>query len=188
MIVADEAPSGIRAGYPDQPLEHLVRLQSVNNLGVALCCRGALPLLRRSADLGGHPAVVNLSSASSVFGIPSMAVYSASKFWVRGLTEALAGEWARHGIAVRSVVPPFVSTPMLQANPSHLLMRRLGINLGPDEVAKQVLIAAHSGPLHRAVSWRFKALLVANFLLPKAVMRTALAGLAGYWPVGKEKA
>lgn len=166
--------------FEDQPLEHLTRLLAVNNLGPALCCRAALPLLQESARLGRRPAVVNLSSASSVFGIPSMAVYSASKFWVRGFTEALASEWKRHGIAVRSVVPPFVNTPMLQANKDHLLMRRLGINLEPDAVAKQVLIAAQHGPLHRAVSWRFKALLAINFLLPKPVMRAALAWLGGY--------
>jgi NAD(P)-dependent dehydrogenase (short-subunit alcohol dehydrogenase family) len=166
--------------FEDQPLEHLTRLLAVNNLGPALCCRAALPLLKASAQQGRQPAVVNISSASSVFGIPSMAIYSASKFWVRGFTEALASEWKRHGIAVRSVVPPFVNTPMLQANRDHLLMRRLGVDLEPDAVAKQVLIAAHSGPLHRPVSWRFKALLLANFLLPKPVMRAALAWLGGY--------
>jgi NAD(P)-dependent dehydrogenase (short-subunit alcohol dehydrogenase family) len=166
--------------FEDQPLDHLTRLLAVNNLGPALCCRAALPLLKESARMGRRPAVVNLSSASSVFGIPSMAVYSASKFWVRGFTEALSSEWKRHGIAVRSVVPPFVNTPMLHANKDHLLMNRLGVNLAPDAVAQQVLTAADHGPLHRPVSWRFKTLLLANFLLPKPVMRAALAWLGGY--------
>ena len=166
--------------FEDQPLDHLKRLLAVNNLGPALCCRAALPMLKESARWGRGPAVVNLSSASSVFGIPSMAIYSASKFWVRGLTEALSSEWKRHGIAVRSVVPPFVNTPMLQANKDHLLMKRLGVNLEPGAVARQVLIAAAHGPLHRPVSWRFKALLLVNFLLPKPVMRAALAWLGGY--------
>lgn len=166
--------------FEDQPLDHLRRMLNVNNLGPALCCRCALPLLKKSAAAGMNPTVVNMSSASSVFGIPSMAVYSATKFWVRGFTEALASEWKRYGIAVRSVVPPFVNTPMLHANKDHLLMKRLGVNLGPDAVAKQVIIAARCGPLHRPVSWRFKALLVINFLLPKSVMRFALSWLGGY--------
>ena len=171
--------------FEDQPLDHLHRILAVNNLGPALCCRCALPMLKKSVQRGRYPAVVNMSSASSVFGIPSMAVYSASKFWVRGFTEALASEWKRHGIAVRSVVPPFVNTPMLQANKDHLLMKRLGINLGPDAVAKQVLTAARRGPLHRSVSWRFKLLLAINFVLPSRVMRIALAWLGGYWPARK---
>ena len=171
--------------FEDQALDHLHRLLAVNNLGPALCCRCALPLLQNSAQQGMQPAVVNMSSASSVFGIPSMAIYSASKFWVRGFTEALASEWQRHGIAVRSVVPPFVNTPMLQVNKDHLLMRRLGINLGPDAVAKQVLVAARSGPLHRSVSWRFKLLLGINFVMPSRAMRIALAWLGGYWPARK---
>jgi NAD(P)-dependent dehydrogenase (short-subunit alcohol dehydrogenase family) len=116
-----------------------------------------------------------------------MAVYSASKFWVRGFTEALASEWARHGISVRSVVPPFVNTPMLHASPDHLLMRRLGINLGPDEVARQVLIAARRGPLHRPVSWRFKALLAAQHVLPASWMRFGLAAASGYWPLRRHQ-
>ena len=166
--------------FEDQPLDHLCRLLMVNNLGPALCCRSALPLLQKSASMHRRPAVVNLSSASSVFGIPSMALYSASKFWVRGFTEALASEWQRHGIGVRCVVPPFVNTPMLQANKNHLLMNRLGIDLEPGEVARQVLMAAKRGPLHRPVSWRFKALLALKFILPSSVMRFVLARLAGY--------
>ena len=173
--------------FEDEPENHLVRLLAVNNLGPALCCRAALPLLKRSAQLGRRPAVVNLSSASSVFGIPSMGVYSASKFWVRGFTEALASEWKRHGISVRSVVPPFVNTPMLQGSKDHLLMNRLGVNLEPDAVADQVLIAARRGPLHRPVSLNFKALLVISHLVPAAVMRFGLAWLAGYWPVRKSQ-
>jgi NAD(P)-dependent dehydrogenase (short-subunit alcohol dehydrogenase family) len=171
--------------FEDEPQDHLIRMLAVNNLGPALCCRAALRLLRKSAQLGRRPAVVNLSSASSIIGIPSMGVYSASKFWVRGFTEALASEWARHGIAVRSVVPSFVNTPMVQGGKEHLLMRRLGIDLQPDEVAKQVLIAARRGPLHRPVSLSFRVLLLISHVVPACAMRFGLAWLAGYWPTRK---
>ncbi|RQO56269.1 short-chain dehydrogenase [Paucibacter sp. KBW04] len=167
--------------FEDQSLEHLSRLLAVNNLGPALCCRAALPLLKRSVAAGRQPvSVVNLSSASSVFGIPSMAIYSASKFWVRGFTEALASEWARHGISVRAVVPPFVNTPMLEGSQKQVLLRRMGINLGPDEVAHEVLQAISHGPLHRPVSWRFKALLLIAKILPACLMRRGLLWMSGY--------
>ncbi len=166
--------------FEDQAPVHMARLLAVNNLGMAHCCHAALPLLQRSAAHGLHPAVVNLSSASAITGIPSMAIYSASKFWVSGFTEALASEWARHGIAVRDVMPPFVQTPMLAGGANNLFIQRLGVDLQPEFVARQVLLAAHQGPLHRTVSWRLKALLVLQRVLPARVIRKAVAWISGY--------
>jgi NAD(P)-dependent dehydrogenase (short-subunit alcohol dehydrogenase family) len=172
--------------FEDEPLEHAQRMMAVNTLGPVLCCRAALPLLKASATQGRNPVVINISSASAIFGIPSMGLYSATKFFVRGLTEALASEWARHGIKVRTVVPPFVNTPMVQTNPNHLLMKRLGVDLAPDDVARQVLIAARRGPLHRAVSLKFKALILLSYVLPAPAMRFGLRVMAGYWPARKD--
>ncbi|HJV75165.1 MAG TPA: SDR family NAD(P)-dependent oxidoreductase [Noviherbaspirillum sp.] len=166
--------------FEDQPAPELARLLAVNNLGIALCCQAALPLLRKSAAHDVRPAVVNLSSASAMLGIPSMASYSASKFWVRGFTEALATEWARYGITVRDVMPPFVNTPMLHGRTDNLFVKRLGVTLDPAEVARQVLAAADGGPLHRPVSWHFKALLLASSVIPAAVARGALGLIGGY--------
>ncbi len=166
--------------FEDLPPRRLTQLLAVNNAGLALCCQAALPQLRRSAEQDRAPAVVNLSSASAVYGIPSMALYSASKFWVRGFTEALAGEWARHGIAVRDVMPPFVDTPMLHGKADNHFVRRLGVSLSASEVAHQVLGAAQGGPLHRPVSWRFKALLLASHVVPAVVIRAALTLVSGY--------
>ena len=166
--------------FEDQAPQHMARLLAVNNLGMAHCCYAALPLLQRSAAHGLRPAVVNLSSASAITGIPSMAVYSASKFWVSGFTEALASEWARHGIAVRDVMPPFVQTPMLAGGAHNRFIQRLGVNLEPNEVAHQVLRAAKGGPLHRPISWRLKALLAAKNVLPARLLRRVVAWLGGY--------
>ncbi len=168
--------------FEDQPSERIAQLLAVNNLGVADCCQAALPLLKQSVRNGGRPSFVNLSSASAVFGIPSMAVYSASKFWVRGFTEALAGEWASHGKAVRDVMPPFLRTPMLHASADNPFVKTLGVDLSPEAVARQVLAAADSGPLHRLVSFRFKALLLFCKLITDFLVRTALARIAGRNP------
>ncbi|MGH2173966.1 SDR family NAD(P)-dependent oxidoreductase, partial [Enterococcus faecalis] len=42
-------------------------------------------------------------------------VYSATKFGVRALTEALDGEWYGAGVKVRDLVPSFIDTPLLAA-------------------------------------------------------------------------
>jgi NAD(P)-dependent dehydrogenase (short-subunit alcohol dehydrogenase family) len=95
--------------------------------------------------LRGTPGarIVNLASASSIYGTPDFAVYSATKFAVRGLTEALEIEFRRHDIRVCDVSPPFVSGPMLasQTYPAPGI-EKLGIKIDPDAVATWIWRAA----------------------------------------------
>ena len=60
---------------------------------------------------GGH--VVNVSSAAGLVALPWHAAYSASKFGLRGLSEVLRFDLARHGIGVSVVVPGAVKTPLV---------------------------------------------------------------------------
>lgn len=166
--------------FEDQPATRIDQLLAVNNAGVAHCCQAAFPWLQSSAQAGGRPAIVNLSSASSVAGIPSMAVYSASKFWVRGFTEALSVEWSRFGIAVRDVMPPFVRTPMLDGRMESRFIKVLGVGLTADDVAKEVLKAAEGGPLHRRITFKFKAACALVWIAPGRSVRTILAAIGGY--------
>ncbi len=59
-----------------------------NFFGVLRVCREIVPILRHQG--GGH--IVNVSSLSGVFGTPFSGLYSASKFAVEGLSEALRFE------------------------------------------------------------------------------------------------
>lgn len=167
--------------FEEQPVAAIQRLLAVNNAGLAICTRMAFPLLCRAVGLNGKATVVNLSSASAAFGIPSLAVYSASKFWVRGFTEALAVEWARHGIAVRDVMPPFVKTSMVldgaRDNPFYKKMRA---QTTAEQVAEQVWRAYHGGPLHRVMSVRLRMEMIASRLLPLVLLRHRLAAIGGY--------
>jgi NAD(P)-dependent dehydrogenase (short-subunit alcohol dehydrogenase family) len=57
--------------------------------------------------------LLNTASASAIYGSAGLATYSATKFAVRALTEALDGEWYGDGIRVRAIVPGFIDTPLL---------------------------------------------------------------------------
>lgn len=166
--------------FEDHSPSHMALLLSVNTLGVAYCCQAAFPWLARSARSGGRPAVVNLSSASAAVGIPSMAVYSASKFWVKGFTEALAIEWLRFGIAVRDVMPPFVRTPMLEGRKENRFIKVLGVGLSAEDVAKAVLQAVVGGPLHRRLTLTFKVACALVWICPGILVRTVLARIGDY--------
>jgi NAD(P)-dependent dehydrogenase (short-subunit alcohol dehydrogenase family) len=63
------------------------------------------------ARRGGH--LVNVSSAAGVVALPWHAAYSASKFGLRGLSEVLRFDLARHRIGVSVVVPGAVKTPLV---------------------------------------------------------------------------
>ena len=55
----------------------------------------------------------NTASAAAILGSPRLAVYSATKFAVRGLSEALDIEFQRHGVRVTCLMPYFIETPIL---------------------------------------------------------------------------
>jgi len=64
-----------------------------------------------AAGRGGH--VVNVSSAAGLVALPWHAAYSASKYGLRGLSEVLRFDLARHHIGVSVVVPGAVQTPLI---------------------------------------------------------------------------
>ncbi len=84
----------------------------VNVKGVVNGVQAALPLLK--ATRGAR--IVNTASTAGIVGSPQLAVYSATKFAVRGLTEALDAEFRDIGVRVTSLMPWFVDTPILQMN------------------------------------------------------------------------
>lgn len=81
----------------------------VNLKGVISGVNASLPLLRETPGA----RIVNVASVAGVVGSPKLAVYSATKFAVRGLTEALDAEFTRYGVRVTSLMPWFVETAIL---------------------------------------------------------------------------
>jgi NAD(P)-dependent dehydrogenase (short-subunit alcohol dehydrogenase family) len=65
-----------------------------------------------AAGRGGH--LVNVSSAAGLVALPWHAAYSASKYGLRGLSEVLRFDLARHRVGVTVVVPGAVKTPLVQ--------------------------------------------------------------------------
>jgi NAD(P)-dependent dehydrogenase (short-subunit alcohol dehydrogenase family) len=118
---------------------------AINIRGVIIGIRAALPMLER----GRMKRIVNMSSASAVYGVPDMAVYSATKFAVRGLTEALELELRPREISVCDVMPGYVATNMVHSQTFHpKSLDSLGVKLTADDVAKRVWDAAHGKDLH----------------------------------------
>lgn len=108
----------------------------VNVKGLTRVAQAAFPLLKQTPGA----TLVNLCSVSSVHGLPLLAVYSASKFYVNGLTEALHIEWAGQDIRVTSVKPPLVNTAMGHQVDSKL-SSKMAMDMEPEHVAEAIQMA-----------------------------------------------
>lgn len=157
------------------PEEHR-RIVDINVTGAINVMHAAFPYLK------GTPGaqVVNMSSASAIYGIPEFASYSASKHAIRALTEALDIEWAPHGIRVTDLMPPFVNTGMVQSQTHQSqIVEKLGVNIGPVEVAQEVWGLVNAPTLHRPITGQLRALWPVARALPTGVTRAIVRKLSG---------
>ncbi|MEV0356320.1 SDR family oxidoreductase [Nocardia sp. NPDC050697] len=115
-------------------------LLDVNIGGVVTGTHAAFPYLRDTAGA----QVVNLCSASAIYGQPELATYGASKSAVKSLTEALDLEWRKHDIRVLAIWPLFVATGMVDGLDIGST-RSLGIRLTSDDVADGIWAATRRG-------------------------------------------
>lgn len=113
------------------------RTININVNGVLNGCHAALPYLKKAA----FARVINLSSASAIYGQADLVSYSASKFAVRGITEGLDTEWQKYGIRVLDVMPLFVQTSMVKDMDAGSI-KNIGVDLTPQDVAHQILALA----------------------------------------------
>lgn len=175
--------AGIAVGGPfsQTPAEDLDRLIAINFNGVINGAHCGFPFLAATPD----SCLLSTSSAAGIVGTSGAAVYSATKFGVRGLTESLDAEWGRDGIKVRSLMPSFIETPLLDArgvgsnqNVRERVLQQ-GLEITPvEEVAKAAWAAVHGDELHTVVGKTAKSLKFAARWMPgqlrKRLRRMAL--------------
>jgi len=152
----------------------------VNVKGVINGVYAALPLLR--ATPGSR--IVNTASAAGLAGSPRLAVYSATKFAVRGLSEALDVEFSRFGVRVTCVMPSFIETPILDmptGGTNRVLRDEIAVNgseIEPVEVAADaVWRAAHGDETHYTAGRLAKRLRTAARFFPNGLRRQLIAAL-----------
>jgi NAD(P)-dependent dehydrogenase (short-subunit alcohol dehydrogenase family) len=90
---------------------HWESMVSINLMGPIHVIETFVPPMVLAGN-GGH--LVNVSSAAGLVALPWHAAYSASKYGLRGVSEVLRFDLARHRIGVSVVVPGAVKTPLVQ--------------------------------------------------------------------------
>jgi NAD(P)-dependent dehydrogenase (short-subunit alcohol dehydrogenase family) len=106
-VLVCSAGLSMRAYFEGSSLEGMERVLRVNLFGTLYATHFALPHVKARKG-----SLVAISSLVGKRGVPSYAVYGASKFAVQGLYEALRLELKRDGVHVGVVSPGFVDTPL----------------------------------------------------------------------------
>jgi NADP-dependent 3-hydroxy acid dehydrogenase YdfG len=124
---------GAKRGFLEESVEYWKSMIDTNVLGVALSIRAALGHFKSEGR--GH-----LLLTSSVAGRRTLpgSLYSATKFAVTAMGEALRQEVAETDIKVTLVEPGAVDTPFFESRPSEALE--------PDDVARAVMFALTQPP------------------------------------------
>ncbi len=117
----------------------------------------------------GSGRIVNVGSIFGSIGFPCFAAYSASKFALRGFSEALRRELASSGVGVTYVAPRFTRTPF-NRGPVTRMAEILKMNQDdPERVARQVVSAIENDGRDRYLGWPEKIFVRINSILPRLV-------------------
>ncbi len=167
--------AGIAAGglLDEQPWDEIERIIGINLMGVIIGIRAAMPLLKVTPGA----LCLTTSSSSAIFGTAGIAIYSATKHAVRGLTEALSIELKRYGVRAADLLPGLIDTPLLSP-----VMRAMAPAEGmwrlvrPREVAETVLAAYATDRMHWYIPEELRDFHMEVVTRPEAVRedRTAL--------------
>lgn len=133
-VVVNCAGFGIAGAVEDTPISLAQAQFNTNVFGVMRVCRSVLPLMRRQR----RGMIVNVTSIAGELSLPFQGLYSASKFAVEGLSEALRSEVRPFGIDVVLVQPGDFRTGFTAA-------RRIAHTAGSayaDRATRALMIAA----------------------------------------------
>jgi len=153
--------AGITVGgfFDDVPFDQIIKMVNVNLIGVLNGVHAAIPYLKQT----DNSLCFSTASSASMFGSPGMATYGATKFAIRGFTNAMSVELARYGVRAADVLPGIIDTPLWKANKyqdGKAVSNYEGLleasrnktdarrTVSPEEVAKAVWNAYHGTKLH----------------------------------------
>jgi NAD(P)-dependent dehydrogenase (short-subunit alcohol dehydrogenase family) len=172
-LLFNNAGIDAKGSFASMAWEQAMAVVNVNFVGGLSVIHAGLPLLRAT----DNALCLSTASASAIFGTATLAVYSATKHAVRGLTEALSVEFAAYGVRAMDILPGIIDTGMLSAEdkaflPSEGMWRALPA----EEVAALVWEAYHGNKLHWYIPAELAALDVRVTTNPEAVRDDFIAG------------
>jgi NAD(P)-dependent dehydrogenase (short-subunit alcohol dehydrogenase family) len=137
-LLYNNAGIGAAGFFEEIPIEESLKVIDVNLIGVINGIYAALPLLKATPN----SLCFTTSSSAATYGAPHLAVYTATKFAVKGLTEALAVELSRCDVRVADVLPGVIDTAIFGDSPMFVKGEKVSI----EEGLGNAVPAASEGP------------------------------------------
>lgn len=146
-VLINNAGYGIVGAVEETPEEELRALMDTNFFGAVAVTRALLPHLRRQ----GRGAIVNISSLGGQLSMSGFGAYSASKFALEGISEALAQELKPLGVKVLIVEPGQFRTNLAGAGMRYMPeIDAYGATAGPTREFARTSDGTQFGDPHKA--------------------------------------
>jgi NAD(P)-dependent dehydrogenase (short-subunit alcohol dehydrogenase family) len=154
--------------FEDATPERNKKVVEVNLLGPINGVKAALLYLKNTSG----SKIINMASASAIFGNPEITVYAGTKAGVKNLTEGWSLAFEKYGIGVSSIMPIYVNTNMVTdyCDKAQTYSKK-DVKLEPDQIAKTIFKAVHSNKLHWIVGADAKTYAFLSRLLPAGLVR-----------------
>ncbi|MEY3741072.1 MAG: hypothetical protein RLZZ192_1748, partial [Pseudomonadota bacterium] len=176
-LLINNAGTGNFSEFAQQPVASIHQTIGLNLSALVVLTQRLLPQLPRSSNGNTVSQIVNIGSSFAYIGYPGFAVYCASKYAVRGFTQALSRELFGSGIAVRLFSPRATKTE-LNTSVVQQMNHDLGVQQDdPASVAQQFLKFLASRAPEIRVGFPEKLYAVINQIAPGVVGRAIVRQL-----------
>jgi NAD(P)-dependent dehydrogenase (short-subunit alcohol dehydrogenase family) len=142
-VLVNNAGVGVGSAIDEVETKKMDMQIDVNLRSYVLAMREAMPMLREAGAEHGKALIVNTASIAGKGGQGWLAVYSATKAGVIGLSQAIQMEVGGAGVQVTALCPAFVDTPMTewvqgQVKPEEMIK--------PEDLAETVRLLLRTSP------------------------------------------
>ncbi|MGI8727644.1 MAG: SDR family NAD(P)-dependent oxidoreductase [Solirubrobacterales bacterium] len=142
-VLVNNAGVGIGGGLGEVETKKLDMQLDVNLRSYVIAIREALPMLREAGGEHGKALIVNTASIAGKSGQGGLAVYSATKAGVIGLSQATQMEVGGDGIQCTALCPGFVDTPMTEWVRDEVEPEKM---IQPEDLAETVRLLLRTSP------------------------------------------
>jgi NAD(P)-dependent dehydrogenase (short-subunit alcohol dehydrogenase family) len=142
-VLINNAGLGIGAAVADTVTKKLDLQLDVNLRGVYLMARECIPMLKEAGAEHGKALIANTASYAGKRGQGWLSAYSATKFGVVGLSQALHKEVSNDGIQVTALCPGFVATDMTDWIEEQVPKDQM---IQPEDIAEAIRFVLRTSP------------------------------------------
>ncbi len=142
-LLMNNAGVGIGGAIHEAETKKLDMQLDVNLRAVYLMSRETIPMLKEAGQEHSRAVVINTASIAGKFGQGWLAAYSATKFGVVGLSQAMHKELAADGVKVTALCPGFVDTAMTDWVKEQVSKDEM---IQPSDIAEAVRYLLHTSP------------------------------------------